>query len=71
MRVARVRGWELPSGLVQICLLEELKSTYDEETITKDLSCGVREKKVLGGWTERGRLHGAEESDLILAQQEL
>ena len=42
MIVARVRGWELPSGLVQICLLEELKSTYDEETITKDLSCGVR-----------------------------
>ena len=37
----------------------------------EDLSCGVREKKVLGGWTEKGRLHGAEESDLILAQQEL
>ena len=34
MIVTRVRGWKLPSGLVQICLFEELKSTYDEETIT-------------------------------------
>ena len=72
MIVTRVREWKLPSGLVQICLFEELKSTYGEETIMgRSELWGLGEEGDREEGQKKGRLSGAEESDLILVQQEL
>lgn len=63
MIVTRVREWKLPSGLVQICLFEELKSTYDEETIMG--------RSELWGLGEEGGREGGQKKEGSLEQKSL
>ena len=63
MIVTRVREWKLPSGLVQICLFEELKSTYDEETIMG--------RSELWGFGEEGDREEGQKKEGFLEQKSL